>query len=103
MRFIVRIGLTAAACVAVAAGSIAFLDMYDGKLAEAAPWLERALELGATPGVPAEFRANLQANLGIIALRRGEVENCLECLGPSSCIVPIDPAAVHRQQDGSRL
>ena len=27
--------------------------------------------------------------LGIVAMRRGEIENCLECSGPSSCIFPI--------------
>ena len=31
----------------------------------------------------------MRALLGIAALRRGEIENCLECLGPSSCIFPI--------------
>jgi tetratricopeptide (TPR) repeat protein len=82
--------------------SIAFLDMYEGKFAEAASWLERALELSRTPGVPAQVGGHMRALLGIVALRRGEVENCLECLGPSSCIFPIDRAAVHRQQAGSR-
>ena len=42
------------------------------------------------------------AVLGIIALRRGEVENCLECVGPSSCIFPIAPDAVHLNKAGSR-
>ena len=40
--------------------------------------------------------------LGIVALRRGEVENCLECVGPSSCIFPIAPEARPPQQAGSR-
>ena len=35
-------------------------------------------------------------------MRRGEIENCLECLGPSSCIFPIAREAVHIQQAGSR-
>ena len=42
------------------------------------------------------------AVLGIIAMRRGEVENCVECVGPSSCIFPIASEAVHRNQAGSR-
>ena len=38
------------------------------------------------------------ALLGIVALRRGEVDNCIACLGPSSCIFPIVAEAVHKQQ-----
>src|SRR4051812_27441210 len=84
------------------AQSIAFLEMHEGKLAEAASWLERALELSRRPEVSPEVPANLRALLGIAALRRGEIENCLECLGPSSCIFPIASEAVHVQQAGSR-
>jgi hypothetical protein len=40
---------------------------------------------------------------GVTALRRGETENCVMCLGQGSCILPIAPAAVHKKQDGSRL
>jgi hypothetical protein len=64
--------------------AIAFLEMYDGRLAEAKSWLERALKLSWTPGVAPPDRAYLRALLGIAALRRGEIENCLECLGPRS-------------------
>jgi hypothetical protein len=82
--------------------SIALLEMYDGKLAEAVPWLERALDLCRTPGVAPDYRAKLRALLGIAALRRGEVENCIACLGPSSCIFPIAREAVHTNPAGSR-
>ncbi|HLJ11765.1 MAG TPA: CRTAC1 family protein, partial [Planctomycetaceae bacterium] len=37
------------------------------------------------------------------ALRQGENENCIMCRGESSCILPISPAAVHTNPDGSRL
>ena len=40
---------------------------------------------------------------GVTALRRGENENCIECRGESSCILPISPAAVHTNPSGSRL
>ena len=40
------------------------------------------------------------AVLGIVAMRRGEIENCLECVGPSSCIFPIAREAVHRESGG---
>jgi hypothetical protein len=42
------------------------------------------------------------AVLGIVALRRGEVENCVECVGRSSGIFPIAGEAVHRNEAGSR-
>jgi FG-GAP-like repeat/ASPIC and UnbV len=40
---------------------------------------------------------------GIMALRRGEDDNCLMCRGESACILPIVPAAVHTDPTGSRL
>jgi hypothetical protein len=40
---------------------------------------------------------------GVTALRRGETDNCVLCLGASSCILPIAPAAVHTDPRGSRL
>ena len=82
--------------------ALAFLEMYEGRFAEATPWLERAMVLCTMPSVPATNRATVRALLGLIALRRGELENCLECLGPSSCIFPIAREAVHLRQAGSR-
>ena len=76
--------------------------MYEGKFLEAASWLEKALETSRTVEIPASARNRLMAILGVIAIRRGEIENCLECVGPSSCIFPIDKRAVHRNQSGSR-
>ena len=35
-------------------------------------------------------------------MRLGENENCILCRGESSCIVPINEAAVHTKPDGSR-
>jgi FG-GAP-like repeat/ASPIC and UnbV len=84
------------------ARSIAFLHMHGGKLKEATEWLERALELSRDRGGSPEEQAGLHALLGIAALRKGELANCLGCVGPSSCIFPISPEAVHRQQAGSR-
>ncbi len=37
----------------------------------------------------------------VTALRKGENENCIECRGESSCILPIAPAAVHTKRAGS--
>ncbi len=47
-------------------------------------------------------RAEWTALAGIAWLRKGEIDNCINCLGPSSCIVPIEPEAVHTEQTGSR-
>ncbi len=84
------------------ARSVAFLYMYEGKFSEAASWFGRALELSRRPGISPDVQANMHVLLGIAALRRGEIENCLECVGPSSCIFPIDREAAHLQQAGSR-
>ncbi len=40
---------------------------------------------------------------GVVAMRRGENDNCIMCRGESSCILPIGPAAVHSNPAGSRL
>jgi hypothetical protein len=82
--------------------ALAFLEMYEGRFSEARTWLERALKACEAPGVVAQDRQFIRALLGIVALRRGELENCLECVGPSSCILPIEPEAVHQKPDGSR-
>ena len=80
--------------------TIALLLMYEGRFAEAADWTERAIR--ENPGAPPDLRANLEAMLGVIHLRRGETENCLDCRGPSSCIFPIAADAIHTTPSGSR-
>jgi tetratricopeptide (TPR) repeat protein len=82
--------------------NIGQLLMYEGRFEEADAAFEKALELGKSSGISTEGRARLTALRGLVALRQGEVNNCIACVGPSSCIFPIEPAAVHRQQDGSR-
>jgi hypothetical protein len=82
--------------------TMGLLSMYDGKFGEAAGWFDTALAESADNGVPPGLRANFEAMLGVIHLRRGETENCLECRGPSSCIFPIDAEAVHQFPSGSR-
>jgi hypothetical protein len=76
----------------------AFAGHFDDAVAE----METARSLGRMAGVPGEQDAFLTANLGLIALRIGEVENCINCIGPSSCILPIARSAVHAQPRGSR-
>ncbi|WZO95709.1 CRTAC1 family protein [Isosphaeraceae bacterium EP7] len=81
---------------------IAFVHMAEGRFGEATSWLEWAMEVSGTPGMPADLRANVRALLGVVALRQGELANCIACLGPSSCILPIAPEAVHTRKAGSR-
>ena len=71
--------------------SIGLLYMYDGKFLEAASWLQKALESSRAPDVPAAVRERLTAVLGIVAMRRGEIENCLECVGPVELHLPDRP------------
>jgi hypothetical protein len=82
--------------------TIGALEMYEGDFAQATSWIKKALETGRALDVPATDRNRLLAVLGIIAMRRGEIENCLACVGPSSCIFPIAREAVHQNQEGSR-
>jgi hypothetical protein len=82
--------------------SLGFLFMYEGKFLDASYWLEQALETSSALELPAAPRNRLRAILGIVAQRRGEIDNCLECVGPSSCLYPIAREAVHRNQAGSR-
>ncbi|MFM9961515.1 MAG: FG-GAP-like repeat-containing protein [Planctomycetaceae bacterium] len=81
---------------------IATLLLYEGRFEEASASLNAALKIGPVVAMPADVRANLTALLGVSSLRQGEVENCIQCVGPSSCIFPISPAAVHTQPNGSR-
>ncbi len=83
-------------------GSMALLHMYSGKFDEAAAAMEHALAEPVDSRVPPGLYANLEAMLGVINLRRGETENCVECIGPSSCVFPIAREAVHQRQSGSR-
>lgn len=80
----------------------AFADLYEGDHDAAKTWLTRGLELASQQGAPPAVRAEMTALLGLNALRRGEQDNCIACVGPSSCIFPIAKAAVHTRPSGSR-
>jgi hypothetical protein len=81
---------------------LAHLLMYEGRFEEADAELARALSDAKVAGAPPEIVVHLTALRGIMALRRGEVSNCVECVGASSCIFPLAPEAVHLQPSGSR-
>ena len=82
--------------------NLGLLEMYEGRFDEAAATFDRALTLVRPEVVALKERAHLRAIRGVIALRQGEVSNCIACVGPSSCIFPIVPEAAHSRQAGSR-
>jgi hypothetical protein len=55
------------------------------------------------PDVAARWLYTVIAFQGVTAMRLGENENCIDCRGESSCIFPLDAAAVHTRPAGSRL
>ena len=81
---------------------IGTLLIYEGRFAEAAGSIEKSLAAGVATRMQPQDQARLTALLGVIALRQGEVDNCIACVGPSSCIFPIAREGVHTQQTGSR-
>jgi FG-GAP-like repeat/ASPIC and UnbV len=82
--------------------SLGFIYMYEGRFDDSARWIQTALDRAQAAGAPPQERADLTAIMGILALRRGEIDNCIRCVGPSSCIFPISPEAFHRNPEGSR-
>lgn len=66
-------------------------------LLQARKWME------SDPAIAQDFLYTIIYFQGVTALRRGENENCIACRGESSCILPIVPAAVHTNPEGSRL
>jgi hypothetical protein len=79
---------------------LGLVHMHEGQFDEAARLFQQARADGRR--LPPETRSNLLAMLGVAALRRGEVENCVTCVGASSCIFPIAAEAQHRFPSGSR-
>lgn len=81
---------------------IGTLLAYEGRYEEAVESMTKSLTIGQSAEMPIPVQANLKATLGVFALRRAEVDNCIGCVGPSSCILPISRAAVHTKTAGSR-
>jgi hypothetical protein len=81
---------------------LGYIAMYDGRLDEAARWLRQARALAQRGRLGDDDELELVALLGIVALRKAEQENCIGCIGPSSCIFPLADSAVHKLPEGSR-
>ena len=60
----------------------------------------------ATAGLAPELRSNraleIELELATAWLRKGEVENCIECSGCESCTYPIAAGGVHQKKEGAR-
>ncbi len=83
--------------------STALLYGFEGDFVKAAAVLDEARTLADRDADRfADEMPNLIFLQGILALRRGEVENCVECACQSSCIFPLQPQAVHQKREGSR-
>lgn len=77
---------------------------FDGESEKAYAVLEECRKVAeGNPAVAEEWLYTVVAFQGIVALRRGETDNCVMCRGESACILPIGPAAVHTKPAGSRL
>jgi hypothetical protein len=77
---------------------------YEGQSRKAYQALAEARTLiEADDAVAEEALYSLIYFQGVMGLRLGEDENCVECRGESACIFPISPAAVHAKPEGSRL
>ncbi|MFO0908683.1 MAG: CRTAC1 family protein [Isosphaeraceae bacterium] len=82
--------------------TLGLLQFYAGQYDRASASFEEARALAAAQGASWRVVGELTVLKGIVALRRGEEENCIGCLGPSSCIFPLAPSAVHTRPSGSR-
>ena len=78
------------------------LALYAGRFEEATVSFERALELATFMDALTKEMVGLQALLGVVALRRGEVDNNLGRDKPLSHRFPIPVAGVQTIKDGYR-
>ncbi|HEV3261648.1 MAG TPA: CRTAC1 family protein [Gemmataceae bacterium] len=82
---------------------LAQLCLYQGQYTKAARVLKKLRDILEEDPVRRRAEIDMVITLqGITGLRRGETENCVECGVVSSCIFPIEPAAVHGKPQGSR-
>jgi tetratricopeptide (TPR) repeat protein len=77
---------------------------YEGDFVKAGETLDEARAIADAD--PVRFAKGLPTLIflqGVLALRRGEVENCVECPCQRSCIFPLQASAFHQKRTGSRL
>jgi hypothetical protein len=76
---------------------------FEGEAERAYKLLEEARAVIANSEWSEEWLYTIIYYQGVTALRRGENDNCVECRGESSCIIPLAPSAIHTRALGSRL
>jgi len=76
---------------------------YEGEAEKAYTVLADARTLAASdPELAMHWLYTVIYFQGVTALRWGETDNCVLCRGESSCILPINSAAIHTKPTGSR-
>lgn len=76
---------------------------YEGEPEQAYEVLSQLrTELEPNDALASEWLYSVIFFQGVTAMRCGENDNCILCRGESSCIIPIAPAAVHTNPQGSR-
>ncbi|MEO5856524.1 MAG: FG-GAP-like repeat-containing protein [Chthoniobacterales bacterium] len=82
----------------------AYEQLLAGESGAAAEGFQKAKD--AALAHPKDFDANflpvIRGYLAVSYLRQGEQANCCSMYGPRSCLLPIEGAGVHAQQEGSR-
>jgi len=93
------------AAVAQAHEELGQLFSYEGRMPEAIAEMEAAYRIVSSdpPRDPAfvSVRGYLEAALGVLQLRRGELENCVHDHNAARCIFPIRGPGQHDQPSGS--
>jgi hypothetical protein len=75
----------------------------EGRAEESYKLLEEVRSvIESEPELALAAKASVTYLQGVTALRWGENDNCVLCLGECSCILPIAPSAVHTDPRGSR-
>jgi hypothetical protein len=73
---------------------------YEGKMESAIGEFEAARRI-VGEGTDSAAVAFLEAGLGVLEMRRGELENCVHDKNPSRCLFPIEGAGQHERPSGS--
>ncbi len=80
--------------------------LYTGKTEAAIDLFEELLtrreSVMGVNGLTSYEEASLDDFLAISYFRHGELQNCVHDHSSASCIIPIEPAAIHHQTDGSK-
>ena len=83
---------------------IATFHLYEGESRQAYQILGEARRMAESyESLAEEFLYTVIYLQGVVGLRRGEDDNCLQCRGDGACIFPLCPTAIHRDPTGSRL